>query len=311
MKPERFVIGVDGGGTRTRAVVADLTGRVLGRGAAGPSNLQAVGPKATCSALGEAIATALADAAMRGSPVAVCLGMAGAGRPASRAVIERWAMARYPGATTRVVHDGQLVLEAGTPEGWGVAVISGTGSLAYGQTMSGQAARAGGWGYLLGDEGSGYAIGLAALRAVAGAVDRRGSATALTESVLAHWSLPRPRALINHVYGAALSSEEIAGLVPVVIKAAADDDNVARSILQDAGRELALTAQAVVEQLPLLSPVPCALAGGVLLNSETVRSSLQARLSEAGIKARPVMSVPDPVEGAIRIALDVAADCPI
>jgi N-acetylglucosamine kinase-like BadF-type ATPase len=300
---EGFVIGVDGGGTKTHALVADLSGRVLGRGAAGPSNVQAVGAEATYTALDAVVAAALADADVSGPPASICLGMAGAGRAADRALIEGWATSRFPGAVVRVVHDGQLVLAAGTPEGWGVAVISGTGSLAYGENAAGRSARAGGWGYLLGDEGSGYAIGLAALRAVARAADERGRATALTEAVLGHWSLEVPQALIRHVYGGGVKREDIAALVPVVLKVA-QDDAVARAILEDAGRELALAAQAVIERLALPAPVPCALAGGVLLHSEMVRASFKASLDVAGVTARPVTRVPDPVEGAVKLALE-------
>lgn len=298
-----FVIGIDGGGTKTRALVADLYARTLGRSKAGPSNVQTVGAEATYTALDAVVAAALADAGVSGPPASICLGMAGAGRSADRAIIKGWATSRFPGAVVRVVHDGQLVLAAGTPEGWGVAVISGTGSLAYGENAAGRSVRAGGWGYLLGDEGSGYAIGLAALRAVARAADERGRATALTEAVLANGSLPCPQALIRHVYGGGMGREDIAALVPLVLEAA-QDDAVARAILEDAGRELALAAQAVIERLALPAPVPCALAGGVLLHSEIVRASFTASLDVAGVTARPVTRVPDPVEGAVKLALE-------
>ncbi len=298
-----FVIGVDGGGTKTRALIGDLSGRVLGRGEAGPSNVQAVGVAATYAALDAAVAAALDDASVRGAPQALCLGMAGAGRAADRAVIERWAAARFPEAAVRVVHDGQLVLVAGTPEGWGVAVISGTGSLVYGSDPTGAEARAGGWGYLLGDEGSGYALGRAALRAVTRAADGRGRSTSLTDAVLAHWSLEAPEALIAHVYGGGVEREDVTALAPLVLEVA-QDDAVARAILEDAGRELALAAQAVIDRLALPAPVPCALAGGVLLHSEIVRASLKTILDAAGVAARPVTRVSEPVEGAIKLALE-------
>jgi N-acetylglucosamine kinase-like BadF-type ATPase len=305
MRRSGFVIGVDGGGTKTRALVANLTGRVLGRGTAGPSNVQVVGGEATRAALDAAVATAMAEAGVTGAPAAICLGMAGAGRRADRALVEGWAKQRFPGVAVCVVHDGQLVLVAGTPEGWGVAVISGTGSLAYGEAASGRSARAGGWGYVLGDEGSGYTIGLAALRAVARATDGRGHATALTEALLTRWSLPRPQALIRHVYGAPVAREEIAVLASLVMEVAGDGDAVARTILAEAGRELALAAQAVVMRLALPSPVPCALGGGVLLHSQRVRDAFEAALEVAGVTVRPVTRVSDPVEGAVKLALTV------
>lgn len=299
---EGFVIGVDGGGTKTRALIGDLRGRVLGRGAAGPSNVQTMGEEATRTALDAVVAAALADAGVSGEPQALCLGMAGAGRSADRAVIERWAKARFPDAIVRVVHDGQLVLAAGTPAGWGIAVLCGTGSLVYGVDSSGAEARAGGWGYLLGDEGSGYALGRAALRAIARAADGRGPSTSLTDAVLVHWSLDAPAALIAHVYRPPLSRAAIAELAPLVVAEAEAGDAVAGALVQEAGRSLAVAVWAVAARLAFPVPIPCALAGSVIVRARSIRRALLNAVSSR-LSLAPVASVEEPARGALRLAL--------
>ena len=300
-----MLLGVDGGGSKTLALAADLQGHVLGRGLAGPSNYHAVGLEAATAALETAIAAALEATQIPSAVVsiaALCLGLAGMGRPEDRAVMQTWAAERFPGATVAVVTDAQLVLAAGTPAGWGLALISGTGSLAYGEDAAGRNARAGGWGYLLGDEGSGYAIGLAALRAVMRAADGRGPATALTAAVLAHWGLQQPQELVRHVYRPELGRTEIAALAALVDAAAGQGDAVARALTAEAGRELALAVQAVARQLAFTGAVPCAVAGSVLVKGQAVATAFRAAAVELGLQLEPFTPVAEPVWGAIRLA---------
>lgn len=302
--PFPVLLGVDGGGSKTLALAADLQGHVLGRGLAGPSNYHAVGLEAATAALETAIVAALEATQLPSAAIsiaALCLGLAGMGRPEDRAVMQTWAAERFPGATVAVVTDAQLVLAAGTPAGWGLALISGTGSLAYGEDAAGHNARAGGWGYLLGDEGSGYAIGLAALRAIARAADGRGPQTALTAAVLAQWGLSQPQDLIRHVYRPELGRSEIAALAALV-EAAAAHDAVAHAIIQEAGRELALMVQTVARQLAFSGAVPCAVAGSVLVKGPAVVTAFRAAAVEWGLRLEPFTPVAEPAWGAIRLA---------
>jgi len=299
-RSRHLVTGVDGGGTKTLALVADTQGKILGRGIAGPANTQVVGQEAACAAITTAIRGARDQIA--GEVVALCLGIAGAGRESDRAMFQAWAEAYYPGIPIGVVHDGQLALAAGTPEGWGIAVLCGTGSLVYGEDPRGRPARAGGWGYLLGDEGSGYAIGLAALRAVARAADGRGPATELTQAILNHWSLDKPQDLIAHIYRPPLPRTEIAGLTEIVVEVAERGDQVANALLQNAGEELVHAAHAVAVQLALPQPIPCALAGGVILHAAVVRQSFQQATTVQGLSLGPITPVPEPAQGAVRLA---------
>ncbi len=294
-----ILIGIDGGGSKTTALIADRDGNILGRGMAGTSNYLVIGAEAAYAALDAAVAAAAGGRAV--SPAALCLGMAGAARPADQAVLRAWADARYPGVPVVITHDARLALAAGTPEGWGVAVLCGTGSMVYGEDAHGQVARADGWGYLLGDDGSGYAIGRAALRAVARAADGRGPQTALTEAILDHWSLAQPQDLIGHVYKSTQCAD-IAALAALVQAVALQGDAVAEAILQDAGRELAIAVDAVVRRLALTGAIPCALTGSVILRGQSVRAAFVAATIERGLMLSPLTPVHEPAQGAIRLA---------
>lgn len=306
-----LLLGIDAGGTKTQAVLALPGGQVLARGQAGPANYQSAGRAAALAALDAAAAEALAAAGLESHQVqAVCLGAAGVDRPEDRGAFDDWAASAFPRARRRIANDAIIVLYAGTPEGWGLAMISGTGSIAYGRHPSGQLARAGGWGYLLGDEGSGYAIGLAALRAATRAADGRGPRTCLLPDLLAHWELADPTRLVRKVYGepgGAAARAEIARLARLVERAAAEGDPTAAAILAAAGDELAQAAAAVAAQLAAMpglppGPLPCALTGGVLVQGQQVRAAFTAAAAARGLHLAPVTLVPEPVLGAVRLA---------
>ena len=168
------MLGIDGGGTTTEAWLAEPGCHVLGRGTAGPSNAKAVGQEAALQSLDTAIRSAFHAAGLTPEPVdVICLGLAGFDRPDDRKILREWAEHAGWARSILIVNDGDLVIAAGTPEGWGVGVIAGTGSIAVGRTKDGRTARAGGWGHLIGDEGSAYRVVLDALRLVARRTDGR------------------------------------------------------------------------------------------------------------------------------------------
>ncbi len=298
------VIGVDGGGSKTLALLADSDGTILGRGRSGPSNYQAVGTEAAFAAVQAAAGEAWKDAGLEQGPLAaVCMGLAGAGRPEDHKLIQAWGEDAFPGARITIVNDAHLALAAGTPAQWGLAVISGTGSLIYGCDRQGKSARAGGWGYLFGDEGSGYAIGLRALRAVAQASDGRGPVTALTDLVLSAWQLQAPGDLVRHVYRSMANRIEIGELAVLVEQAAGQrGDTVAMGILTEAGKDLALGASTVAQKLRFEGEVPCALAGGSLVKGTLLGKAFLRATEEYGLRLRPVQKVAEPALGAVRIA---------
>ncbi len=308
MNQTRYLMGIDGGGTKTQALLADENGRVLGKGVASASNFQVIGHLAAQAAIQEAMDAAWAAADLSPQPLhGFCLGLAGVDRPVERALFHEWAAQIQPQAQVVMVHDAVLVLAAGTPAGWGLALICGTGSIVHGCSPSGQLARADGWGHLLGDEGSGYAVGLAALRAAMRAYDGRGPATALSAALLERWGLATTTDLVPRVYRELQGKHEIAALAATVEMVAAQGDPLARSILATTGHELALAAKAVIGQLQLTGPVPCALAGGVIVAGRIVRQQFESAAWQLGLNLDPITPVPEPAIGAIRLAQAAAA----
>jgi len=154
-----YVLGIDAGGTKTVCLLADEGGTIVAEARGGGANLQAAGELEVEKVLHRVMEEALGDRAV--VPAAICLGIAGVDRPDDSAVVS--AIMRRIGYKARivVVNDALVALEAGAPGQPGIVVISGTGSISYGRNANGEAARAGGWGYVLGDEGSGYWIGRA------------------------------------------------------------------------------------------------------------------------------------------------------
>jgi N-acetylmuramic acid 6-phosphate etherase len=299
-----LVLGVDGGGSRTVALLARLGGGVVGRGEAGPSNPQAVGVEPALRAIDVAVGRAFTAAGRpRGEAAAACLGLAGVGRPDDERPVREWAERHRLAAVVEVTSDVSLLLAAGTPDGWGVALVAGTGSMALARDRDGRTARAGGWGHLLDDAGSGYALALGGLRAVVRAADGRGPATALTERLRARLGLSRPQELVGAVYRGGLDRTALAALAPQVLDAAQAGDASAAHIVEQGASELALMATAAVRPLGLGSdPVPLTLAGGLLLSSAGYRGQLLRALERLGFRADPVALVPEPAAGALRRA---------
>lgn len=298
-----LALGVDGGGTKTEATLVDLAGNVLGRGIAGTSNYQKVGFIAAATEIKLAIEYALHEAqAMPGEVGAIALGMAGVDRAEDVLVYEGWAREHFPQARVVVVNDAELVLPAGTPDGWGIGVICGTGATVVGRTLQGAQARADGWGHLLGDAGSGYWIGITALRAIFRAADGRGPATLLQPAVLETWQLPSFEAIMTRVYSQDAPPSEIAALAKVVNHCAETGDEIASSIIARAGAAIAESVAAVVQRLDLTGAIPIGLAGGVIVKSTGVQSSMLAAAAERGLDLTPVTPVDRPVLGAIRLA---------
>lgn len=297
------IIGVDGGATKTEAIVAALDGTVLGRGFAGPSNHQKVGMDGACNAIHTAIRAAFDAAGLPETPpAAACLGLSGIDRAEDAELYRPWAIQCFPGAPVALINDAELALAAGTPEGWGVGVICGTGAICTGRNQAGETARADGWGWMLGDDGSGFAIGREAMRAVLRAYDGRGPATLLTDTVLAHWRLGGPEDLMQHIYIEEASPADVASLAAVVDRAAQAGDGVARAILQQAAEGLVTTIETVARRLGFTGSVPCGLAGGVVVKSAFMASSVPAAARRRGLALEPVELVSEPAVGAVRLA---------
>jgi len=267
-------LAVDGGGSKTQAVMVDTRGVVCGRGCAGSSNFRAVGVEQALVHLRAAIEEALAHGGARREVASAWFGLAGVHGPEDANLLGPQALS-FARAVS-VTNDAELVL-AGLGVGHGVALIAGTGSIALGRDASGRITQVGGWGHLLGDEGSAYDIGRRALQAAARATDGRGPSTTLVELVLKHWGVTSPRKVIDHIY---LTQEKahIAALAPGALEIARNGDDVAGAIRRQACAELALAAVAAIDTLHTGEAIPLALGGGLLIHESELRAAVVARV---------------------------------
>ena len=297
-----YVLGIDAGGTKTVCLLADEEGAILAEARGGGANLQAHGELEVEKVLHYVMDTAIGDRDIR--PAAICLGIAGVDRPqdadAVRGIMRRIGFK----ARTLVVNDALVALVAGAGDTPGVVIISGSGSIAYGRNAAGRAARAGGWGYLLGDEGSGFWIGRRALSAIVRAADGRGPATELTERVMTHLKLVRPSDLIHETYYRDLKRTAIAGLALLVAEARTAGDAVASEILTQAARELTSAASSVVNRLGMRGEVfPTILAGGIFTGVPWLAGEVMQLLLEVAPRSQSGVLDREPAVGAVRLAL--------
>jgi N-acetylglucosamine kinase-like BadF-type ATPase len=289
---EAYVLGIDAGGTKTTCLLADPAGRILSEARGAGANLQAVGELDVEKVLHELMERAIGD--RPSPPVAICLGMAGVDRDTDARVMHT--MMRRIGSKARVViaNDALIALVAGVGHEPGVVLIAGTGSIAYGRNRRNEAARAGGWGYVLGDEGSGYWIGRHALRAVVRQADGRGRATALTPLVLAHFGVQRADELVHAVYDRQLRPSAIAAVAHAVQEAADAGDELAGEILTIGARELAACARSVVTLV---------LSGGILHAVPRLATEVEAHLRQMAPQSHIVSLGREPAHGAVALAL--------
>jgi len=276
----RAVVGVDGGGTKTRAVILSNDGKVIGEGAAGPSNPLRVGIANACSAIRDAIDAACQQAQIRRTDlIAAEVGLAGARRKELNARM-REALLTLGIAEIVVVGDADIALYGATEGAAGVIVIAGTGSICCGINQRGRTACAGGWGPIAGDEGGGAWIARRALRAIAHATDGRGPATSLTEAARGYFHVSDPTDLSTAIYAPTITNERLAGFAKLVIDVATTKDKVAREILCEGGRELGRAASAVISTLKMeRERFQVAYVGGVFdAAQELILSALRAEL---------------------------------
>ena len=241
-------LGVDGGQSATKAVIGDSSGRVLGRGTAGPCNHvgAAAGRAKLEGAVSGAVGRALADADLRTASVfrAACFGMSGG--PADKNALLR---ALIPAENAEVTTDAHIALDGALAAEPGAVVIAGTGSIALGRNADGRTARAGGWGYVFGDEGGGFDTVRQALRAALRMEEGWGPETALRAALLDAARAADINELMHDFYTVEWPRERIAGLLPIVADTAAKGDPEASSILVEAGERLAVYARGAVAQL--------------------------------------------------------------
>lgn len=310
-----LVLGIDGGGTSTRVWLAPATADTtdpIGVGEAGSANPHAVGWTAGMANLDLAIGRAFEAAGITRHPVAAaCLAIAGTGAEEEQQRLQKWAKTHRIAEHVITTHDAEPVLAEGTTAGVGIVLISGTGSFAWGRNQAGDTSRAGGWGHRMGDPGSGYAIGLAGLRAVIGHHDGMGPSTRLTRAVTGALGLSGATDIRKLVARDTADVTTIAGLAPIVQTEAENGDEVARLIVDEAARELAHLVATIARQLfGTADECQLALAGGMLTHSALLREPLIEQLHAAKIALTSTQIVTEPVRGTIRMARAALASHP-
>jgi N-acetylglucosamine kinase-like BadF-type ATPase len=298
-----FVLGVDGGGTKTHAVITDARQNVLGEGTAGPSNPLRVGIGNAASAIREAVDRACAKAnVQRADIMAAEIGLAGVRRGDLRSRMQE-ALVGLGIHSIEVVTDADIALFGATDGAPGLVIIAGTGSVCCGINAQGKRVYAGGWGPLAGDEGSGSWIARLGLQAVARACDGRGRETNLADAALSYFNVATADDLLVAIYAPGMTNDRIAGFGKCVIETVEDGDDVAREIVIAAGRELGIAAAAVIRKLRLgRERFQVGYVGGVFAAGELLLAPLREEVAHTAPNAFVAKPQFPPAVAAARMA---------
>ncbi|MEG4588590.1 BadF/BadG/BcrA/BcrD ATPase family protein [Microcoleus sp. MOSTC5] len=315
-----YVLGIDGGGTKTICILMDENSLVLGRGEAGQSNYQTLGIERAKQSIQLAIERAVLSAKIEANSnfniEAICLGLAGVGRQKDIEIVQFLVQNLQLTNTLPVTRsflprnivicsDCAIALVGGTGYPVGITVISGTGSIVFGQNSQGKTKRVGGWGYLLGDEGSGYDIAVQGLQAALKFYDGRGDFTALAENFQNHLGLNHLEELVEVVYRRGWGIKEIAALAPIVDRVAAEGDRVADRIINSAVAELTFSTKIAISAL--FNPreeFEIVLVGGVWGGEANCRVRFEAAISAIAPTAKVILPRYEPAFGAGLLALN-------
>jgi len=302
--PELYV-GIDGGGSRAAAVATDVGGRVLARVEGAAGLVRADAPLAGVDAIA-GLARRAAQTAIQGASIrALCCGLAGVGRSRERDAVRAALAGSGVAGRVDIVTDVDAAMQDAFGTGPGLLLVAGTGSMAFGRTADGRTARAGGWGALLGDEGGGWTLALAGMRAVLRHHDGRGQDTILMRTLVEAAHCSKPEELVSF---AALSTKgDVAALAPVIIAAADAGDVVASGIVDHATNAHASLVAAVVRRLdPWPDAPPIGFAGGLIAPGRALRErtlrAVRAALQVMAVLERPI----DAAAGAAAIARERA-----
>lgn len=288
------IIGLDIGGTKTRGVRFE-DGVAVADGSAGSSNVQNVSREDAAFNLAELFAR------IGGGQVSqVYAGAGGIDTEDDAAALAALIEPHVPAARITVVHDSRLLLAAGRAS-TGVAVIAGTGSAAWGKNAGGEEARAGGWGYLLGDEGSGYWLGREAVRHSLRRMNQGLPADQLTAALLDACGVDQPNRLIALFHSPETGRRFWAQQARLVVEAAAAGHAMSQELLEQAGNDLAALAAQALRKLGLDGPV--ILGGGLGMNVAPLQDVFRKRLAAAGVTDVRVLDQ-EPVFGVLQLVSD-------
>ena len=301
---DRYIIGIDGGASKTIAILGSSAGKVLGRGQGGSSNYQNVGTARAIYSIRRAVSEARRQAAIGRRKAEIALvALAGVDSPKDERAARRFVRKTNIARRTFVVHDSIAYLQSAFENQPGIMVESGTGCVAAGINSTGRYVRVGGWGALFDDHGSGYDIGRRALNAAFRAADGRGPRTKLTAAIKRKFRLKNLEDLIYTIYSTGLTVGETASLAPLVSKAAPYDE-VSRNILQGAGTTLGELACVVAKRLKMdRNYVKVATVGGVFNAGKYLTKAFQKKVKQECPLAEIVKPRIEPAFGAFSLAL--------
>lgn len=303
-----LVLGVDGGGTKTlaRVLQAGPAGQlcVLGTGVAAGCNPFSVGWESAEQAIDTAVQSALAEAG-KGAPAAAVLAVAGCASEGARNRLHEWASGRSFASRVAVVPDTDPVLADAPPGAPALGLIAGTGSAVLLRRAGGQTELVGGWGYLIDDGGSGYALGRDALRHAASQADANTSLDALTEAVIEHAGVDKPQRLKQSLYGDDDPRGWAARLAPVVLRLAEAGDPAAAAIAARGAQALSVLVKLATERLGESDQPRLFTAGGLLAGSRYYRRRVIELLVADGWNAGCITLAPDAACGCARLALSL------
>jgi N-acetylglucosamine kinase-like BadF-type ATPase len=304
---QRYVVGVDGGASKTVALIGTANGRILGRGESGPSNYHNIGARAAARSIKKAVFQAMKRAGLTGvKPAIAVVALAAIDSPKDRISARSFVRDAKISRISFVVHDSVAALFAATRGRPGMIVISGTGSVAAGINGAGRYARAGGWGYLVDDEGSAYDVGRKALNRAFRAIDGRSPPTQLVSILRRRFKTKTLEDAQKRIYSDGMSVGEIARLAPLVSEAAVRD-KACREILADAGIRLAELACAVARRLKMTNEqVTVSVVGGNFKSGLPLLRPFQARIRSECPRARIAKLRLEPARGALALAASEA-----
>ena len=317
MSHDTLVLGVVGGGTRTMAWLAPMEAdptrqdesgveQPLGDGESGGADPSFLGIDATLQHLDEAISQAFEKAGIERAPVdAAVFALAGTEVEGRLSHYQEWVEQHQIARLTDVQNDASATLAAGCPDGWGVALVAATGSIAFARSPDNVTGTAGGWGWLLGDEGSGFQIALNGIGAAIHAYDGCGPQTALMGAMLKAFNVQSPAELIREVYNFPNNLRNISAKAPVVTQVAQDGDEVAKQIVRTGAKQLSLLVRSLISRPEFgWDEFPLAISGGAFRDS-MMRSCVEAELQSCGLSPQ-IQHVPHVPAGAILMARKLA-----
>lgn len=312
MKKQQYCIGMDGGGTKTHAIITNLKGDVLAEHVAGPSNFQIIGVEKAAETIFSLIELCCESVGCEIKNIAaVACGLTGAGRVGDQQRmaegVKKYAASKKAKLKKIIIEsDARIALEGAFKGDPGIILIAGTGSIAFGKDAKGNVHRVGGWGRILGDEGSGYFLGRLGLTAVTREIDGRGEKTQLTKLIAKKFQLTDQTSIINAVYK---NSFDVASVAPLVLAAASKRDPVCRMIVEHAAVELAEHVMVASKEIiastraTVRSKIHLSFVGGLIAN-ETLLSLLLTRYIQNNYPTIDIIPpMASPAYGAVVMAL--------